>query len=205
MKKLIAILLCLAICLSFAGCQKPEKQEEKPTENPREVLEKVLNKEENFTYKSLVFDKVTEENLEKFRFDTEGVALYPFVPVAYTYVDFDSDGAEELLVSDIGLHFCLILRCDNGKVNGYMLEQISAQNIKTDGSFAISWYKGPETVNRIKFDGVECELTELACKDDTQNTYELNGKTAAKAEVESYIADWKSSGTNITWTHIKQN
>lgn len=208
MKKLIAILLCLAICLSFAGCQKPEKQEEKPTEqteNPREVLEKVLNKEENFTYKSLVFDKVTEENLEKFRFDTEGVALYAFLPVAYTYVDFDSDGAEELLVSDVGLHFFLILRCDNGKVNGYMLEQLSAQNIKTDGSFVISWNKGPETVNRIKFDGVECELTELACKDDTQNTYELNGKTAAKAEVESYIADWKSSGTNITWTYIKQN
>jgi len=207
MKKLIAILLCLAICLSFAGCKKSEKQEEKPieqqTENPREALEKVLNKEASFTYK-WTFGTVTEQNLEKFTFNTEGVALYAFLPVAYTYVDFDSDGVEELLVSDMGLHFFLILRYDNGKVNGYILERLSAQNIKTDGSFVISWYKGPESVNRIQFDGVEYELTELACKDETENTYELNGKAATKAEVESYIADWKSSGTNITWTNIKQ-
>lgn len=214
MKKLIALLLCLVICLSFAGCQKPETQGEKPTkqtekpaeptENPREALEKVLNKEANFTYKCLVFGKVTEENLEKFRFNTEGAALNPFRPVAYSYVDFDSDGVEELLVSDTMLHFYLILRYDNGKVNGYILERLSAQNIKIDGSFVISWHKGPESVNRIQFDGLECKLTELACKDDTENTYALNGKIATKAEAESYIADWKSSGAQIIWTTIKQ-
>ena len=208
MKKLIAILLCIAICLSFVGCQKPEKQEEnpteQPTENPREVLEKVLNKEASFTFKSLVFDEVTEENLEKFRFITEYSVNNAFLPVVYSYVDFDSDGVEELLIAEMGLHFYLILRYDNGKVNGYILERLSAQEIKTDGSFVVSWHKGPESVNRVQFDGLECELTEFACKDDTENTYTLNGKTATKEVVESYFADWKSSGEKITWTNIKQ-
>ena len=216
MKKLIAILLCIAICLSFVGCQKPEKQEEKPTEQQtekptenateksREALEKVLNKEASFTFKSLVFDEVTEENLEKFRFITEYSVNNAFLPVVYSYVDFDSDGVEELLVAEMGLHFYLILRYDNGKVNGYILERLSAQEIKTDGSFVVSWHKGPESVNRVQFDGLECELTELACKDETENTYTLNGKTATKEIVESYFADWKSSGEKITWTNIKQ-
>ena len=216
MKKLIAILLCIAICLSFVGCQKPGKQEEKPTEkqtekpletpteNPREVLEKVLNKEASFTFKSLVFDEVTEENLEKFRFVTEYSVHNAFLPVIYSYVDFDSDGVEELLVAEMGLHFYLILRYDNGKVNGYILERLSAQEIKTDGSFVVSWHKGPESVNRVQFDGLECELTELACKDETENIYTLKGKTATKETVESYIADWKSNGTKISWTTIKQ-
>ena len=212
MKKLIAVLLCIAICLSFAGCQKPGKQEEKPTEqqtekpteNPREALEKVLNKEASFTFKSLVFDEVTEENLEKFRFVTEYSVNNAFLPVIYSYVDFDSDGVEELLIAEMGLHFYLILRYDNGKVNGYILERLSAQEIKTDGSFVVSWHKGPESVNRVRFDGLECELTELACKDETENTYTLKGKTATKEIVESFFADWKSSGEKITWTNIKQ-
>ena len=228
MKKLIAILLCIAICLSFVGCQKSGKQEEKPTEQQtekpteqqtekptekptenateksREALEKVLNKEASFTFKSLVFDEVTEENLEKFRFVTEYSVNNAFLPVIYSYVDFDSDGVEELLVAEMGLHFYLILRYDNGKVNGYILERLSAQEIKTDGSFVVSWHKGPESVNRVRFDGLECELTELACKAETENTYALNGKTATKEIVESYFADWKSSGEKITWTSIKQ-
>lgn len=216
MKKLIAILLCIAICLSFVGCQKPEKQEEKPTEQQtekptenateksREALEKVLNKEASFTFKSLVFDEVTEENLEKFRFVTEYSVNNTFLPVVYSYVDFDSDGVEELLVAEMGLHFYLILRYDNGKVNGYILERLSAQEIKTDGSFVVSWHKGPESVNRVQFDGLECKLTELACKDETENIYTLKGKNATKEIVESYFADWKSSGEKITWTSIKQ-
>ena len=211
MKKLLAVLVCLGICLAFAGCQKPDKdvgnpteQTEKPTENPSEALEKVLNKKASFTYKCLVFDKVTEENLEKFTFNTEGAALNPFRPIAYTYVDLDSDGVEELLVSDMGLHYYLILRYDNGKVNGYILERISPQEIKTDGSFVICWNNGPESVDRIWFDGLDYALTELACKDDGENTYALNGKLATKETVESYFADWKNSGEKITWTNIQQ-
>jgi hypothetical protein len=215
MKKLIAILLCIAICLSFVGCQKPEKQEEKPTEQQtekptenateksREALEKVLNKEASFTYK-WTFGTVTEQSLEKFTFNTESVALETFSPVAYSYVDFDSDGVEELLVAEMGLHFYLILRYDNGKVNGYILERLSAQEIKTDGSFVVSWHKGPESVNRVQFDGLECKLTELACKDETENIYTLKEKTATKETVESYFAGWKSSGEKITWIKIKQ-
>lgn len=62
MKKLIAIFMCLVMCLSFFGCNNTEKQ----NSEAKELLQKVLDNEQNFSYKCMVFDKVTEENLKEF-------------------------------------------------------------------------------------------------------------------------------------------
>ncbi len=199
MKKLIAIFMCLVMCLSFVGCNNTEKQ----NSEAKEVLQRVLEKEQSFTYKCLVFDKVTEESLEKFSFPTETNAINAFVPQGYAYVDFDSDGIEELLIVDATLNFFLILRYDNENVNGYILENISLQEIKTDGSFLTVKYNSYTAVGRVSFDGLDCAVTHLAYKDDSTNTYELNKKSATRDEVEKYFDDWNGNTTKISWVTIK--
>ena len=96
MKKLFAIFLCVVICLSFVGCKPSEKESEvakqetevptQETEAPKqepekakEMLQKVLNREQTFSFKSLVFDKITEEDLDRFSFPSEGNAIKPSV------------------------------------------------------------------------------------------------------------------------------
>ncbi len=198
-KKLIAIFMCLVICLSFVGCNNTEKQ----NNEAKETLQRVLEKELSFTYKCLVFDKVTEESLEKFNFHTGYSALNPFVPQGYAYVDFDSDGIEELLIVDATLNFFLILRYDNENVNGYILENISLQEIKTDGSFLTDRYNSYTAVSRVSFDGLDCAVTNLAYKDDSANAYLLNQKSATRDEVEKYFDDWNENTTKISWVTIK--
>lgn len=213
MKKLIALLLCLVICLSFAGCQKPETQGEKPTkqtekpaeptENPREALEKVLNKEANFTYKCLVFGKVTEENLEKFMFATEGSAINPFVPWGYTYVDLDSDGVDELVIYPLSLTYCLILRYGGERVYGYLVPQRSFVNLRTDGTFLVSGGAGINSISSMSFldtyQDTSFVIEDIAYKDDMDGVYFLNGKASDKETVEAYFENWDATTTNVSW------
>ena len=198
MKKLVMIFTCLVLCLSFGSCNNTEKQ----NEEARECLNRVLGKEQSFSYKCLVSDKITEESLEKFNFKTEYSALNSFVPQAYTYIDFDSDGIDELLIVDMKLKYFLILRYDDKIVNGYILENISLQDIKTDGSFLTVRYNSCATINKVSFDGLDYEVINLAYKDDSENTYQLNQESAAKDEVEKYFDDWNENTTKISWTTI---
>ncbi len=199
MKKLLAVFMCLILCLFFVGCNNTEKQ----NEESKEILQKVLEKEQSFTYKCMIFDKVSEESLEKFSFPTEANAINAFVPQGYVYLDFDSDGIEELLIVDATLNFFLILRYDNEKVNGYILDDIDLQGIKTDGSFSIVRYNSYTTVSKVSFDGYDCNVTNLAYKDDASSTYQLNEKSATKDEVEKYFDDWNENTTEISWVTIK--
>lgn len=195
MRKLIAIFMCLAMCLSFIGCNNIEKQ----NDEAKVSLNRVLNREQSFTVKSLVFDKVTEENLEKFSFPTESNAINAFIPQGYAYVDFDADGIEELLIVDATLTFFLVLRYDGGEVYGYVLRNISLQDIKTDGSFQTVIYRGYTAVSRVSFDGVDCEVSHLAYKDDSTKTYRLNEETTTKEAVEKYFDEWNENTTKISW------
>ena len=221
MKKVIAVFMCFLLCLFPMGCNDAkdrqtdtEKQHvdiEKQNAKAKEALQKVLNKEQNFTFKSLVFDKVTEENLEKFSFPTQGNAMNSFLPQGYIYVDFDSDGIDELLIVDMTLHFFLILRYDDENVNGYILQSLSLQGIKTDGSFLDIWYSHTEdqqlstgyAVSRVEFDGLDCTVIQLAYKEDATDTYQLKGKPARKAEVDKYFDDWNANTTKMDWVIIE--
>ena len=97
MKKLLAIFLCLLMCIVFSGCNNTEKK----NDEAKTVLTKVLNKEENFIVHNVYLDQTTEENLGKFHYPTDSDALNVFLPVCYTFADFDADGVDELLMVDV--------------------------------------------------------------------------------------------------------
>ena len=196
---MIAFFMCVVLCFSIVGCRSNENQ----NTVAKEALQRVLDGDESFNYKCLVFDEVREESLKSFRFHTESNALNPFSPKAYAYVDFDADGIEELLILDATLSFFLILRYDNENVNGYILEHIDLQNVKTDGSFLTIRYNSYTAISRVSFEELDCVVTNLAYKNDSTNIYQLNEKSATKDEVEKYFDDWDENTTKISWTTIE--
>lgn len=108
-----------------------------------------------------------------------------------------------MVIVDATLKFFLILRYDNENVNGYILENISLQDIKTDGSFLTVRYNSYTAISRVSFEELDCVVTNLAYKDDSANTYQLNQKSATKDEVEKYFDDWNENTTKISWVTIK--
>lgn len=194
---------------SFVGCNNTEKQ----NSEAKELLQKVLDKEQNFSYKCLVFDKVTEESLKEFRFHTEYSALNSFVSQAYTYIDFDSDGIEELLIVDTELQFFLILRYDGEKVVGYIVDDnIDLQNVKTNGTFlTVSYIFDDDSkiigkefyVSEVEFNGLDCQVNTLASQNHEDNIYKIGEQSATEDEVEKYFEDWDKTTTKISWVTIK--
>ena len=162
-----------------------------------------MNKEQSFTFKSLVFDEVTEENLERFSFATEGSAINPFLPQGYTCVDLDSDGIDELVIFSLKLDFCLILRYGGERVYGYLVPQRSFVELKTDGTFMISSGAGINSISSMSFQDTYQDssfvIEDMAHKDDMNGVYLLDGKAAEKEKVEEYFENWKRDSRGVSW------
>lgn len=201
MKRILAGLMCMIFCFGLVGCDK-ETIEERNNE-AKTVLTSVLNKEKSFTVRNPYIDKTTEETLEKFRFPTYSNALNVFVPGWYTFVDFDADGIEELLIVEAGLTDFLFLRYDGDEVYGYVLKRISIQDVKTDGSFLTFDYDGFNAISRISFSEDSYEITYKAYKDDSEGTYLLDGQSISQEDVEKVFDDWNQNTTKVTWEEIQ--
>ena len=209
MKKVLAVFLCLLICVSLCCC----KGDKIDGNDARQALECVFNKEQNFTYKSLVFDEITQENLTDFEFQTPSSAREVFIPHSYAYIDFDRDGVEELFIVDARLSYFLILRYDGEKVTGYMVDDnVDLQNVKTNGTFLTVSYIFDDFkiigkdfyVCEVEFDGLEYRFNTLASQNHEENIYKIGEQSATKDEVEAYINNWKNSTTQIEWCNINQ-
>jgi len=119
MKKRLVLFLCLLFCLSLAACgdAEPASQTQSPNGVAKAALTEVLNYEQTFAFKNM-FERVTEETLDKFEFSLPYQSLYVFTPMAYVFTDRDADGIEELLVQD-ARNFCMLtLDYEDGKVTG---------------------------------------------------------------------------------------
>lgn len=199
MKKLLAIFLCLVICYSFTGCNNNTKIK---NDEARTALEKVLNFEETFNLKNPLYDRVSKENLRQFHFPSIYNALNWYTPRWYSYIDFNDDGIDELLVLDLSTQYSLILRYDNGEVKGNVFKEIDIKTYKTDGTFSLCYPSTVKTVSRVIFDGYDCQITHLAYIKDTEKDYKLNGKTDNKKKVEEYIKNWEENTEIIKYTTI---
>ena len=199
MKKVLSILLCAVLCLSFTACKSVKKQ----NEEAKSALMSVWNKESSFSIKNSYTEKTTEESFEKYRFPTVSSAYNAFVPWGYLFTDFDGDGIEEMLVVSAELKFFIILRYDAEAVRGYMLDRINLQSVKTDGTFSFGPFAGQDydykTVCRVSFEGDGYKLSYLALINDAKGEYLLNDKSAKKKEIEKYISEWDKNTTKVEW------
>ena len=201
MKKYIAIFLCLVLCVCSVGCKKPATN----NEEAKTALLKVLNKEADFTFKSLVNESTSQENLTKFTFSTVYSALNRFSPMRYMFVNFDADGVEELLIAGSDFVFCLMLRYDGGTVYGNIIEYISYDYVSTDGSFLTKSLEGTRRqICKVSFDGPNCNLETLAYINENTKTYQVDYQDVSKADAEAYFEKWDKETEKLTWEKIGQ-
>lgn len=199
MKKIFAVFMCLVLCFSFAGCNNYGKINE-----DKAVFQKVLHKQQNFFYKSLVTDEIIEDNLDNFSFNASDNALISFTPESYTYVDFDFDNVEEMVINSMELDYYLVLRYCDDKVYGYIVGVRSIIDLRTDGSFMTSSSAAVNSISNLSFSGTSFEIKHKANENDFDNEYLLNGKTSNKETVKKYFSDWDKNTTKVSWTQIKR-
>ena len=199
MKKLIAIFMCLAMCVSFVGCNNTEKQ----NDEAKETLQRVLEKEQTFTAKTIVFsDKTTEQTLEKYHFQTIDNAYYSFVPEQYAFVDMDNDNIDELVILDVKITYYLVLHYENEKVYGYNIGARSLIDLRTDGSFLTSSGAGINSIGNMCFDGIECKVINKALANDNDQEYFIDGEKIDQETSKKYFDDWNENTTKISWNTI---
>ena len=203
MKKFAAFLLCVALCVCLAGCRSHNT--EAKNEEAKEALTKVLEREETFAFKSPINGRITEERLDKLHFTVETSAFDRFWACAYTFVDCDSDGIEEIALLDAQLEGLLILRYEEGKVYGYHIDRsVCGPSVKTDGSVRVGPIDDKKELYTLTFDGYSFEMIPLAHKDDATGTYQLNGEDTSKEAAEAYIAEWEKNTTAVTWVDMAE-
>ncbi len=205
MKKLLTFFLCVALCLSVAGCGSSTEER---NEEARVVLDKVLAKEIPFTLYNMYIEKISEEILEDFSFPTNSSALNMFLPACYTYVDADGDGVEELVVVDIQYSCFLFLRYDreDDTVYGCMERSIAIPGFKTDGTYTKSvTTEGARVIYRLAFDKTQHQAAEKAHLDEKNGVYQIDGKNVKREEAEKYFADWQQNTPDIQFTKHPDN
>ena len=180
MKKLIAILMCLVICVAFVGCNNTDNQ----NDEAREALQRVLENEQTFTAQT------TEYTLEKYHFQINDNAYYVFFPEQYAFVDMDNDNIDELVILDSMMNYYLVLHYENEKVNGYRIDVRSLIDLRTDGSFMTSSAAGINSIGNMCFDGSECKVINKALANDYDQEYFIDGKKTDQKTSKKYFDDW---------------
>ncbi|MBE6807128.1 MAG: hypothetical protein E7527_03835 [Ruminococcaceae bacterium] len=140
MKRWTAVLLCLCLCLLLSACGGAEVTSETDASvsqngEAKAVLTKVLACEQSFTFTNM-YDRVTEETLDQFKFSLPYESLYVFVPSLYAFADRDTDGVEELLIQDARIQCLLTLDYNDGKVTGTINDSYNAQDYQD-----LTWVK----------------------------------------------------------------
>lgn len=124
-------------------------------------------------------------------------------PSDYTFVDFDGDGSDELVVriSDNRWEY-LILRCDGLDVYGYETGIRALQCLKKDGSFRGSSGADVNHYCRMTFESTGYKIVEEARKDGLTGIYELYGEECTVEEVDAFIAQFNSK-EGVEWLNYE--
>ena len=191
MKRLLTIIFCFSIIM-LVGCMPVEK-------DGSEVLLSVMNQECTFVTQNgkevLLKDYMVGEG--------EYITNIYAQPYEYTFVDFDKDGMDEMIINiSVDLGFYLVLHYEAEKVYGYEFVIRSLQSLKSDGSFIRSGGAMSTYYSCMTFDKQNVKITNIAIKDDNNQIYELYGKQSSIEELDKYIANWNQK-ENVTWMKCK--
>lgn len=126
------------------------------------------------------------------------------VPEGYVFIDFDSDGSQEILVNvSTNYGIFLLFHLDDEQVYGYQITQRSMIDLKTDGTFMGSGGAAESAVLALKFSGNQYELTELAYHNDLPNSeeYRVNGMPVTQEDYQAVYNEFVNK-PNAQWTTV---
>lgn len=201
MKKLGVALITGILALTMCACNAKEdvvdgRVSEKLEENVEEILMSVISDERVFITEGneevILQDYVNgrEDLVEK---------SYP-EPDAYTFVDYDQDGRNEMAIAiDLFDGPLLVLRYNDGNVYGYEFEYSEMALTKVDGSFWVRENAMAIGIGHLVFKDNNVTVAIDAYKDDVDSEYKVGRRSVKKAVVEEHISKWKQKDS-VIWT-----
>lgn len=182
--KIISIFLALTLLLLLCGCSNNTTQKK---------LMAVMNNEDSFIYENGKSIYINE-----FEYSKGNVAKI----VEYTFVDFDSEGIDELVVriSDKATVY-LVFRVSGEVVYGYLFYGKSLQTIKESGDFRQTGGADVNYYCHLSFDENRYSVTYEAICDDVANKYELYGENCSVEELQEYVKEWNLL-PDVTWEKV---
>lgn len=203
MKKTIAFLLCLFLCLSLLSCDT-ETSSQGDDSNPQQTSggDNVASKGHKHTSSD---DDLTENEIAKKAYEaviqnkttiyyspnnsSEPKSVYFKDVLNYSnfgaslmhaVIDMDQDGIDEMVIKNAtSSEKTFILHYENATVYGFSFNTSAMRNIYTDGSFSWSYYYGADGgeygKSRISFVNGKIKFEELS-RIEGYYKYFLNGK-----------------------------
>ncbi len=127
---------------------------------------------------------------------------------AYTVIDLDEDGEDEVVLRYADyMGFC-VLRFYEDKVYGYEFPYRGLTGLKQDGTFGFSNASDDNGVGRLSFDKKECITEELmheypASSYNAEPVYDINGQTVDAEEYERAI-EKQLTKTDVSWFELNR-
>jgi len=125
----------------------------------------------------------------------------------YTFVDFDQNGYNELVVCTTSKYgYNMIFNYDvlDKVIYGYVLGIRSLQNIKADGTYSASGGAGLNYYMQMSFNKNILIKNTLAVIDELSEINQIDGKNVSRNEVLEYIENWNKK-VNCSWIEVENN
>lgn len=142
-----------------------------------------------------------------------------FIPRAYTFVDLDKDGQNELIISELpDTDTYLILHKSNDKIYSYSLYVRWFGSLKSDGTFLSLGGAFSHDYNTINFDENKYNISTFAtfdfvgdekpssnrfgCEPDYEKSvFEIDGKKVSFEKIEEFTEEWDKR-PNVEWIKV---
>lgn len=168
---------------------------------------------EKYHYRTVLIETM---NSKREYFDTYGnkftikgdkINNNSYKPVKYSFVDFDEDELDELVVFIVGgvkEDFYLIFKYiqDDKKVLGYLINASDFQALRLDGTVATTGTDGVHKYYDIKFKGNEMYFEDLAIHRAKDNYYNVYGDDVYRDMFEDFVDEWMERDSAVWATDL---
>ena len=221
MKKILAFILCLLLCICLLSCEKlavPTGGQSISSDLPEEKAPSSQNNNENksplFSDSTAVKNALAKKAYEAVLKSERTLCLSNASEVYFSdifyfdrydtplqaVIDMDRDGIEEMLFRNSDAEKTVLLHYENDTVYGYTFDRCAMQLIFEDGSFSWSYFSGfgdEYGVSRISFVDGRLKFQELV-RTEAYLKFYLNGVEFTAEQYAKYRETITQTAINFT-------
>ena len=192
MRKIVQFIVVCSLFVAFSSCGTDSKYV-----SCDERLLSVLKSRETF-----IAENNNETYLDEFVYGNDDERKYYAQPQKYSFVDFDNDGINELVV-DITTNrtYFMVFHIYEGNVYGFLFGCRSMQLVKKDGTFEQTGSADTNYYCKMQFAEGRYSIINIAVSDSVEGVYEINGEICSQESVDAYIKNWKNR-KNADWVDV---
>lgn len=121
---------------------------------------------------------------------------------AYTLIDFDRDGQNEMVLETYSpTSSYIVLHCSGTDVFAFVFGPRELGGLTADGSFMGSSSAFDASYCTLRFNGGGCIVTCEARGDDSTNYYEINGVSCSEQSYRNFVTEWNKKSRAV-WIRL---